>query len=77
MRLQMAQNVRELALFNLAIDSNLRGCDLVQLKIRDVAHGDRIMKRTMVMPQKTHQPVQLKLPKTPANRLKLGLNKPV
>lgn len=38
-RLQLANNLRELALFNLPIDSKLRGCDLVKLKVRDVAHG--------------------------------------
>src|ERR1022692_2016368 len=41
-RLELGDRRRELALFNLAIDSKLRGCDLVQLRVRDVAHGDRI-----------------------------------
>jgi hypothetical protein len=41
-RLQIAHNYRELALFNLAIDSKLRGCDLVKLKVRDVVHGDQV-----------------------------------
>jgi hypothetical protein len=40
-RLQMARRCRELALFNLAIDSKLRACDLMQLKMRDVCHGIR------------------------------------
>jgi hypothetical protein len=40
-RLELADRKRELALFNLALDSKLRGCDLVQLRVRDVAHGDR------------------------------------
>jgi len=39
-RLQMEGRVRELALFNLGIDSKLRACDLVGLKVRDVCHGD-------------------------------------
>lgn len=60
-RLQLANNLRELALFNLAIDSKLRGCDLVKLKVRDVAHGDQVLKRAMVMQQKTHQPVQFEI----------------
>ena len=38
-RLQMDQRRRDLALFNLAIDSKLRGCDLVRLRVRDVVHG--------------------------------------
>ena len=60
-RLQVANNTRELALFNLAIDSKLRGCDLVQLKLSDVAQGGRIASRTMVMQQKTHRPVQFEI----------------
>jgi hypothetical protein len=47
-RLQLGKYLRELALFNLAIDSKLRGCDLVKLKVRDVAHGDNISKRAMI-----------------------------
>ena len=47
-----------MALFNLAIDSKLRGCDLVKLKVRDVRQGNRMMSRTMVMQQKTRRPVQ-------------------
>ena len=39
-RLQMENRVRELALFNLGIDSKLRGCDHVSLKVRDICHGD-------------------------------------
>ena len=60
-RLQSSHNLRELALFNLAIDSKLRGCDLVKLKVRDVAHGDQALKRAMVMQQKTHHPVQFEI----------------
>ena len=57
-RLQLGKCARELALFNLAIDSKLRGCDLVKLKVRDVAHGEHISKRATVIQQKTRQPVQ-------------------
>jgi hypothetical protein len=53
-RLQMEGRVRELALFNLAIDSKLRGCDLVALKVRDVCHGDQVAARAIVMQHKTH-----------------------
>lgn len=38
-RLQLAQKIRDLALFNLAIDSKLRACDLVKLRVSDVSHG--------------------------------------
>jgi len=41
-QLQMASRVRELAMFNLGIDSKLRGCDLVKLKVRDICHGDQV-----------------------------------
>jgi integrase len=58
-RLELADRKRELALFNLALDSKLRGCDLVQLRVRDVAHGDRIAARAIVMQQKTQRSVQL------------------
>ena len=54
-RLQRAHQVRELALFNLAIDSKLRGCDLVKLRVCDVMQGNRMMSRAMVMQQKTQR----------------------
>lgn len=60
-RLQIADRARELALFNLAIDSKLRSCDLVKLRVRDVCHGDRVAARTMVMQQKTQRPVQFEI----------------
>ena len=55
-RLQLASRIRDLALFNLAIDSKLRACDLVKLRVRDVSHGDRT-----VMQQKTQRPVQFEI----------------
>ena len=48
MRLQMDQRVRDLALFNPAIDSKLRGCNLPRLRVRDGAHGDQILSRAPV-----------------------------
>jgi integrase len=60
-RLQMGERRRDLALFNLALDSKLRACDLVTLKVRDVLHGDRVIERATVMQQKTHQPVQFEI----------------
>ena len=60
-RLQIADRVRELALFNLAIDSKLRACDLVRLRVRDVEHGERVAARTIVMQQKTQRPVQFEI----------------
>lgn len=60
-RLQLAERLRDLALFNLAIDSKLRGCDLVSLKVNDVAQGGSIFCRAIVMQQKTHRPVQFEI----------------
>ena len=65
-RLQLDKNTRQLALFNLAIDSKLRGCDLVSLQVRDVVHGGRALKRAAVIQQKTGRPVQFEL--TPNTR---------
>ena len=60
-RLQISCHHRDLALFNLAIDSKLRACDLVKLRLQDVSHGGRISKRAMVMQQKTQRPVQFEI----------------
>lgn len=65
-RLQMEERVRELALFNLGIDSKLPGCDLVALKVRDICHGEQVAARAMVMQHKTQRPVQVEI--TPATR---------
>lgn len=65
-RLQLEGRVRELALFNLGIDSKLRGCDLVSLKVRDVCHGEQVASRAIVMQHKTQRPVQFEI--TPATR---------
>lgn len=59
--LQNAHAVRDLAMFNLAIDSKLRGCDLVSLRVRDISHGSQILSRTMVTQSKTQRPVQFEL----------------
>lgn len=60
-RLQLAHRTRELALFNLGIDSKLRGCDLVALRVSDVAPGGHVAPRAMVMQKKTHQPVKFEI----------------
>lgn len=60
-RLQLDRRVRDLALFNLAIDSKLRGCDLVSLKVSDVSHGSHIAPRAIVMQRKTLRPVQFEI----------------
>jgi integrase len=74
-RLQLQERHRELAMFNLGIDSKLRACDLVKLRVRDVCHGDRVSARALVMQQKTSKPVQFEITEmtrdTLANWIKL------
>jgi integrase len=60
-RLQLANRRRELALFNLAIDSKLRACDLVKLRVLDVCHGGGVASRAIVLQQKTQRPVQFEI----------------
>jgi integrase len=60
-RLQLAHRTGDLALFNLAIDSKLRGCDLVRLHVADVAQGNTVLRRAIVMQQKTNRPVQFEI----------------
>src|ERR1700756_2562158 len=57
-RLQLRHRARDLALFNLAIDSNLRGCDLVCLQVDDVCAGGRVRDRATIIQRKTGRPVQ-------------------
>jgi integrase len=60
-RLQMEGRRRDLAMFNLAIDSKLRGCDLVRLRIDDVFAGGRVRDRATVIQKKTGRPVQFEI----------------
>ena len=66
MRLQDEGRERDLALFNLAIDSKLRACDLLQIRLSDVASGNRINKRAMICQQKTGRAVRFEI--TPRTR---------
>lgn len=59
--LQLDHRGRELALFNLAIDSKLRGCNLVGLRVHDVVQGGRVAPRAIVMQKKTQRPVQFEI----------------
>jgi integrase len=73
--LQLDQRVRELALFNLAVDSKLRGCDLVNLRVRDVVHGNQILPRAMVVQRKTQRPVQFDLTDQTRNAVSAWIDK--
>ena len=55
--LKTADRVRDLALFNCAIDAKLRGCDLVKLKVSDIAPGGALRDRAAVIQKKTGRPV--------------------
>ena len=60
-RLEIEDNLRDLALFNLAIDSKLRGCDLVRMKVADIVIGDSVRDRASIIQSKTGRPVQFEL----------------
>ena len=60
-RLQIANSHRDLALFNLAIDSKLRACDLLGLRVADVSIGGRVGSRAMIMQRKTRRTVQFEI----------------
>ncbi len=60
-RLELSNRIRDLALFNLAIDSKLRACDLVKIKLRDISHGNQISSRAIILQQKTGKPVHLEI----------------
>ncbi len=59
--LQNRAKIRDLAMFHLAIDSKLRGCDLVNLRVREVTHRYQILPRAMVVRRKTQRPMQFEL----------------
>lgn len=60
-RLEIAGNLRDLALFNLAIDSKLRGCDLVKLKVADVYAAGQVKERASIIQSKTRKPVRFEI----------------
>ncbi len=60
-RLQIDEKHRDLALFNLAIDSKRRACDLLKVRVSDISQGNRVASRAMVMQQKTGQSVQFEI----------------
>lgn len=74
-RLQLENRVRNLALFNLAIDSKLRGCDLVKIQVHDIAHGGNTSSRATVTQQKTGQPVRFELSEQCRDAVTAWMNK--
>ena len=59
--LEAENRVRDLALFNMAIDSKLRACDLMRLRVADIAQGGRIQSRARIIQMKTGRPVQFEI----------------
>ena len=61
-------------MFNLAIDSKLRGCDLVSLRVDDIAVGGRVRDRATIIQRKTGRPVQFEITEQPRASLQDWLN---
>ena len=60
-RLELQKNFRDLALFNMAIDSKLRGCDLVRLRVKDLVVGRTVRDRVTITQRKTSKPVRFEV----------------
>src|ERR1700759_4568930 len=60
-RLEIAGSKRDLAIFNLAIDSKLRACDLVKLRLDDICLGSNVRNRATIVQKKTGRPVQFEI----------------
>lgn len=60
-RLKAARQMRELALFNLAIESNLSACDIVRLRVRDIAKGRHVLSRATIAQLESPRPVRLEI----------------
>ena len=72
-RLQLERRRRDLALFNLAIDSKLRGCDLVRLRVNDVCIGGQVRDRATIIQRKTGRPVQFEITEQTRAAILIGL----
>ena len=77
MRLEIAQRTRELALFNLAIDSKLRGCDLIRLKVADVYAAGQVKHRTAIVQSKTRRTVSFEITEGTRKAIANWLDAPV
>lgn len=69
-RLELKKRVRDLALFNLAIDSKLRACDLTRLKVGDIAAGGEVKTRGVIIQKKTGRPVQFEITEQTRNAVR-------
>lgn len=76
-RLEIAENLRDLALFNMAVDSKLRGCDLVRMKVMDVYSAGQMKERTSVLQSKTKTPVRFEITECTRKSVAEWLNDPL
>jgi integrase len=72
-RLEIARSVRDLAIFNLAIDSKLRACDLVKLRLDDICSGTNVRRRATIVQKKTARPVQFEISEQSRNSVEAWL----
>ena len=77
MRLEIAENHRDLALFNLALDSKLRGCDLVKLKVADVYAAGKAKERASIIQSKTQKPVRFEITEGTRKSLLCWMDEPL
>lgn len=75
-RLELAGAIRDLALFNLAVDSKLRGCDLVRLKVSDVYAAGQVKDRATIIQSKTKKPVQFEITEGTRKSIKTWIKNP-
>jgi integrase len=75
-RLEMAGNARDLALFNLAVDSKLRGCDLVGIRVTDVFAAGHAKERASIVQSKTGKPVRFEITETTRLSLERWISDP-
>ena len=73
--LDQHRRLRDRALFDFAIDSKLRGCDVVKVRIGDVVSGGRVRDRAVVIKQKTKRPVQFELMDTARKTMRAWLER--
>jgi integrase len=73
--LDRERRIRDRALFDLAVDSKLRGCDLVRVRIGDLVNGAEIRSRSMIIQRKTGRPVQFEILEPAKSSLLIWLNK--
>ena len=73
-QLKNARRIRDLALFNCAIDSKLRGCDLVRLRVTDLAPGGLIRQRATIVQRKTGRPVPFEITEPTREALRVWLD---